>query len=127
MKLEYELAPELNTVVSDRGKVRQILYIFLAWALSRTPAEQQVNVYAELNGKGSLVIHIDDAGEQIRDQARVFDPEESVIAHEPDMNELGIIIGHRLLELMKGKVTLQNRTEGGLRVVLELPTGPTRE
>ena len=56
--------------------------------------------------------------ESSRDQARVFDPKESGIAHEPDMNELGIIIGHRLLELMKGKVTLQNRTEGGLRVVL---------
>lgn len=125
VKLEYEVSPELSTIVSDQGKVRQILYIFLAWALSRTPPEQQVNVFAEVS-KGLLLMRIDDGGEPINDPACLFDPEETSSAREPDMNELGIIIGHRLLELMNGRVTLQNRAAGGLRVVLELPAGPTR-
>ncbi|MEP6636290.1 MAG: HAMP domain-containing sensor histidine kinase [Acidobacteriota bacterium] len=126
VRLKYDLAPELTTVVSDHGKVRQILYIFLAWALSRSPAEQQVDLYADLSHDGLLRISINDAGEPIADLTRVFDPEETTGAREPDMNELGIIIGHRLLELMSGTVTVHNRDEGGLRVVIELPATPTR-
>lgn len=124
--LAYALAPELTTVVSDHGKVRQILYIFLAWALSRSPAETQVSVYAEVSKEGLLRIVIDDKGEPVADLLRVFDPEETTGAQEPDMNVLGIIIGHRLLELMSGRVTLENCAEGGLRAVIELPVGPAR-
>ena len=124
--LAYALAPELTTVVSDQGKARQILYIFLAWALSRSPAETQVSVYAEVTKEELLRIVINDQGEPVDDLARVFDPEETIGAHEPDMNELGMIIGHRLLELMNGTVTLENLAEGGLRAVIELPVGPTR-
>jgi hypothetical protein len=29
-----------------------------------------------------------------------------------------------LLELMNGSVTLQNRDEGGLRILIQLPAGP---
>ena len=36
VSLEYDLAPELTTIVSDRGRLRQILYTFLAWAVSRS-------------------------------------------------------------------------------------------
>src|SRR5687767_7771629 len=38
--LEYDLAPDVTTVVSDHGKLRQILYNFLAWAVSRSSSGQ---------------------------------------------------------------------------------------
>jgi signal transduction histidine kinase len=122
--LEYELAPHVTTIVSDHGKVRQILYNFLAWSLSRSPADARVYVHADVTQQASLRIRIDDTGPPIIDLTRVFDPEETSAAREADMNELGIIIGHRLLELMNGSVTLQNRVEGGLRILIQLPTGP---
>ena len=62
----------------------------------------------------------------IADLARVFDPEEKPGAREADINELGILIGHRLLEVMSGKVTLQHRDEGGLRILMQLPARPAR-
>jgi len=55
--------------------------------------------------------------------SRVFDPEETPRAGKTDLNELGIVVGRRLLELMKGTVTLENCKSTGLRTVLELPAG----
>ena len=40
VKVDYELAPDLTTVVSDQGRLRQILYSFLAWSVSRSSAGQ---------------------------------------------------------------------------------------
>lgn len=122
--LDYDLAPHVTTIVSDHGKLRQILYNFLAWSLSRSPAEERVYLHADVLEQASLRIRIDDTGPPIADLKRVFDPEEGSSAREADINELGIIIGHRLLELMNGSVTLQNRNEGGLRILIQLPAGP---
>ena len=75
VRLEYDLAPEVTTVVSDQGKLRQILYNFLGWAVSRSSPGQQVSVYADLLDPGLVRIRIDDSGEHLADLTRVFDPE----------------------------------------------------
>jgi len=122
VRLEYDLEPDLTTIVSDRGRLRQILYTFLAWSVSRSKAGQCVKIYAEVDG-ASLRVQIDDQGEPVKDILRVFDPEETPRAGRTDLNELGIIIGRRLLEVMKGTVTLQNRESGGLRTLIQLRAG----
>ena len=122
--LDYEVRPNGTTVVSDRGKLRQILYNFLAWSLSRSGPDQSVTLHADVNND-LLQIQIDDQGPVISDLTSVFDPEEPR-GREADINELGILIGHRLLEVLSGNVTLQNRDEGGLRIVMQLPARPAR-
>jgi signal transduction histidine kinase len=126
VRIECHLKPELTNIVSDQGRVRQVLYTFLAWAVSRSQEGQCIKVKAELQGGPSLRVQIEDQGEPIKDISRVFDPEEAPRAGKTDLNELGIIIGRRLLEVMKGSVTLQNGKSEGLRTVLELPAGPPR-
>jgi K+-sensing histidine kinase KdpD len=69
----------------------------------------------------SLQVQIADEGEPIKDMTRVFDPVDTPRAGRTDLNELGIIVGRRLLELMKGTVTLENRDSKGLRTVIEVP------
>jgi signal transduction histidine kinase len=140
VRLEYDLAPEVTTVVSDQGKLRQILYNFLGWAVSRSSSGQQVSVYADLidatlppqrdrpaEDPGLIRIRIDDNGEPLTDLSRVFDPEELSGGREATVNELGIIISHRLIDLISGNVTLQNRDGGGLRVLIQLPARPMKE
>jgi signal transduction histidine kinase len=140
VRLEYDLAPEVTTVVSDQGKLRQILYNFIGWAVSRSSSGQQVSVYADLidatlppqrdcpaGDPGLIRIRIDDNGESLADLSRVFDPEELSGGREATVNELGIIISHRLIDLISGNVTLQNRDGGGLRVLIQLPARPTKE
>src|SRR5882672_3842444 len=48
VRLEYDLAPEITTVVSDQGKLRQILFNFISWVVSRSPADQLVHVFVGL-------------------------------------------------------------------------------
>lgn len=122
VSLEYDVAPELTTIVSDQGRLRQILYTFIAWSVSRSRAGQCVRTFIGINGP-CLRIQIDDEGKPVKDIQRVFDPEESPRGGGTDLNALGIIIGRRLLEVMKGTVTLQNRESGGLRTLIQIPAG----
>jgi signal transduction histidine kinase len=123
VRLEYDLAPDLTTIVSDQGRLRQVLYTFLAWSVSRSREGQCVSTYAEWLDDRSLRVQIDDEGAPVKDLLRVFDPEDKPRAGKTDLNELGIIIGRRLLEVLKGGVTLENRASGGLRTLIELPAG----
>lgn len=122
VRLEYDLAPAVTTIVSDPGRLRQILYTFLAWAISRSREGQQVTIYAELLAGPTLRIQIDDEGKPVEDMLKLFDPEETPPGGKTDLNELGIIIGKRLLEVISGVVTLQN-SESGLRTSLQIPIG----
>ena len=85
-----------------------------------------MTIAAKLLAGPSLRVQIDDEGEPIEDKSRVFDPEDIQRAGKTDLNELGIIVGRRLLELMKGTVTLENREPTGVRTVIELPAGPAK-
>lgn len=125
VRLEWEVAPEISSIVSDQGRLRQVLYTFLTWAVSRSSEGNLVRVCLDLNGS-SLNIKMEDQGEPVEDIARVFDPEETPRAGKTDLNELGIIIGRRLLEVMKGSVSLQERETGGLRTLIQLPVGPPK-
>ena len=83
VKIEYEVAPEITTVVSDQGKLRQIIFNFIAWAVSRSPAGESVKVTVDLDDQSNLDIRVKDNGEQPKDTSEVFDPEHSSSAHEP--------------------------------------------
>src|ERR1044071_5695837 len=108
--IEYDVAPEVTTIVSDQGKLRQALFNFIAWAVSRSPAGETVRVAIDLHDSANLAIKVRDNGKPPEDTSEVFDPEHSSCAHEPNINELGIIIGRKLVELMGGNVRLQNCT-----------------
>src|ERR1043165_7643938 len=61
VKVEYELVPEITTVVSDQGKLRQILFNFVAWAVSRTPSGDAVKILVTLSEPNILNINVLDA------------------------------------------------------------------
>jgi signal transduction histidine kinase len=123
--LEHDQAPDISTIVADQGRLRQILYTFLAWAISRSREGQVVRIYAEVLSGPTLRIQINDEGEAVKDMLRVFDSEELPHAGKTDLNELGMIIGKRLLEAISGIVTLQN-LEPGLRTSIQIPIGPPK-
>jgi len=127
VKIDYEVAPEITTVVSDQGKLRQTLFNFIAWAVSRSPAGESVKVVVDIDDQAVLSIRIRDNGEPATDTSGVFDPEHSASAYEPNINELGIIIGRKLLELMEGSVVLQNCQPRGLEATIRIPARPQKD
>lgn len=126
VKIEYELAPEITTIVTDQGKLRQTLFNFIAWAVSRSPAGEAVKVNIESDANGMLLFNVIDNGDTRADLANVFDPEHRSANHEPNINELGIIIGRKLLELINGTVTLENLVPRGLRATIQIPARPLK-
>lgn len=136
--LERSIDTEIGTIVSDEGKLRQVLYNFLAFAIHRTPSGGRVLVEASSASAGEATgapqhfhIEITDDGEPLSDPARIFDLFDS--GHEPgampndrgtDMNELGLVIAHRLLAVLNGTVELSSVEPQGLRVRLTFPQLP---
>lgn len=124
--VEYELAPDISTIVSDQSKLRQILFNFIAWAVSRSPSSEVVKIFVSSPQKNVVQINVADRGVAIAEPAHVFDPEENTQTREPNINELGIIIGRKLVELMGGTVSLINRDTTGLESVIQLPARPLK-
>jgi len=126
VKIEYELAPEITTIVTDQGKLRQTLFNFIAWAVSRSSAGESVRINIDGDADGMLLFRVIDNGEPRADLANVFDPEHSSANHETNINELGIIIGRKLLELINGRVTLENLVPRGLQATIQIPARPLK-
>ena len=126
LTMEYDVAPEVTTIVSDQGKLRQTLFNFVAWAVSRSPAGETIRVDVDLHDQGTLAIKVRDNGPPPEDVSEVFDPEHSSCAHEPNINELGIIIGRKLLELMGGSVVLESSSPTGLEAKIHMPVRPSK-
>jgi len=128
--LECEATDAPSTVVSDEGKLRQVLYNFLAYAISRSPAGGRVHVSVETGRDGhSFGIDIKDEGEPLVDPAHLFEPVDIDAPNErgTNMNELGLVIAHRLLRALGGSVTLLDAEPTGLIVRLDLPTCPSEK
>ena len=125
--LECNSAPELGPVVSDEGKLRQVLYNFLAFGIGRSPSGGRVKVSAAPDEGNRLRVEIVDEGEPLTDPAHLFDPVNIDAPSErgTNMNELGLVIAHRLLAVLGGSVTLRDQEPRGLAVHLHLPARPT--
>ncbi len=127
VKVDCVSAPELSSIVSDEGKLRQVLYNFLAFAINRSPEGASVIVRAEKKVPCRFFITIEDTGERIEDVSHIFDPVdiEAPSEHATGMNELGLVIAHRLTDVLGGVIRLDTPEPHGLKVTIELPARPT--
>lgn len=126
VKIDYEVAPEVTTIVSDQGKVRQIIFNFIAWAVGRTPIGESVKITVGPKASRLLQINVIDEGEWLTEAEHLFDPLDSHQTDEANINHLGIIIARRLLELVEGSVTVKNRDVRGVDVAIELAARPLK-
>jgi two-component system cell cycle sensor histidine kinase PleC len=117
----------LPSIVSDEGKLRQVLYNFLAYAISRSPAGESITVRAESIASSRFEIQIEDKGETPSDTSHIFEPVDISAPTEKatSMNELGLAIARRLIDVLGGDVTLASIAPHGLKVSIEFPARPT--
>jgi signal transduction histidine kinase len=129
VKLECVTEPSVVGIVSDEGKLRQVLYNFLAFAIGRSPSGGVVRVQASPTGGARVRLEITDEGLPLEDPALLFEPVDIDAPNErgTNMNELGLVIAHRLLGVLGGGVTLHDLEPTGLSVHLNLPARPTKK
>jgi two-component system cell cycle sensor histidine kinase PleC len=129
VKLDCVTAPDCGTIVSDEGKLRQVFYNFFAHAISRSPSGGTVSINAFTRTPAELCVEIHDEGQPPSDAAHLFDIVEVDAPNErgTNMNELGLVIAHRLVAVLGGTVVFDTDARQGLTVRLELPAYPTKE
>jgi signal transduction histidine kinase len=125
--IDCDAEANLPSIVSDEGKLRQVLYNFFAYAISRSREGESVQVYAESRVPCRFQIIIEDKAETIQDMSSIFEPVDidAPSEHATNMNELGLAISRRLIDVLGGTVKLESPDNQGLRVVIELPIRPT--
>ena len=128
VQIDCQPQGNLQTIVSDEGKLRQVLYNFFAHAISRSPEGSVVKVRAGSPTPTRFLITIKDEGEQLPDLSRIFEPIDISAPSQSaaSMNELGLVIARRLIDVLGGTVQLESSPPGGLTVLIELPTRPTQ-
>jgi signal transduction histidine kinase len=124
--VKFDPESDLPTIVSDRSKLRHVLYNFLAYAISRSPEGASVNATANSRDQEFLVI-IEDEGEPLSDPSQALAggefPPTSQLAGG---SEIGLAIARHLINVLGAKLTFQNRQPRGLLVTIQLAARPAR-
>jgi two-component system sensor histidine kinase BarA len=119
-ELRWQTAPDLPMIVSDRAKLRQVLYNFLAYAITRSPGSLVV-VTAEMDALG-FVVKIEDEGEAPADSTAFVELDSS--NRRAGTSELGLAIARRNIDLLGATLSFQNRQPRGLQVAIHFPPAP---
>ena len=119
-ELRWQAAPDLPMIVSDRAKLRQVLYNFLAYAITRSP-DALVVVAAEMDAPG-FVVKIEDEGEAPADSTAFVELDSS--NRRAGTSELGLAIARQNIDLLGATLSFQNRQPRGLQVRIHLPPAP---
>jgi signal transduction histidine kinase len=75
---------------------------------------------------GRVSVEIADEGEPVADAAQLFEPVDAELPSDPNanMNELGLVIAHRLVAALAGTVEPVARVGRGLTLRVEIPARP---
>ncbi|ADI85238.2 sensor histidine kinase [Geobacter sulfurreducens] len=121
--IDVRLAPDLPLVRIDMVLMTQVLVNLLDNALKYSPPDSGVEITARVDG-GRLRIEMADRGPGIPEQdlKRVFDKFYRIAVPEGAQGTgLGLSICKGIVEAHGGSIRAENRTGGGLRVIVTLP------
>lgn len=123
--VDVQLPPELLLVRMDLVLMTQVLVNLIDNALKYSPPESHIEI-AAYSDKMHLSIEVADRGPGIPadDLTRIFDKFHRISVPEGVSGTgLGLSICKGIVEAHGGKIYADNRTGGGLRLVIKLPQG----
>ncbi|HMG74348.1 MAG TPA: HAMP domain-containing sensor histidine kinase [Pyrinomonadaceae bacterium] len=119
-EIRCQVGDDLPSVVSDRGKLRQAVYNFLAYAITRSPGAPVI-VSAEKDPAGFL-LKIEDEGESPVDCTAFIELDTS--NRRAGSSDIGLAIARQNIDLLGASLSFKNREPRGLQVVIQLPGAP---
>lgn len=117
-ELRWQAGAALPMIISDRAKLRQVVYNFLAYAITRSPGALVI-ASAEKDLTGFL-LRIEDEGQVPADSTAFveLDP----LNRRAGSSELGLAIARQNIDLLGATLSFQNRQPRGLAVMIQLPS-----
>jgi signal transduction histidine kinase len=122
--LSLQVDPELDRVVADERKVKQVIFNLLSNAVKFTPDGGRVELSARPMD-GEIQVQVRDSGVGIapEDQARIFE-EFRQVGHGAAKREgtgLGLALAKRFIELHGGRIWVESRVGTGSTFTFTLP------
>ncbi len=128
--LALELDPDLPTIESDEGKIRQILVNLVSNAIKFSAAGGRVSVglagvQDAKHGRG-MRITVQDQGigmaeEELPLALAPFGQVDASVARRHEGGGLGLPLSKHFAELLGGRLEIDSRPEAGTRVTVDLP------
>ena len=120
-KVRSKAAPDLPLIVSDRSKLRQVIYNLLAYAIARSPTGTAVTVTGDKIARG-FILKFEDNGPALRDSE--IDKDLNSTNPLSANSDLGLVIARHNLDLLGARLSVRNRRPRGIEIVTEFPTDP---
>jgi signal transduction histidine kinase len=119
-ELRCQAETALPMIVSDRGKLRQVVYNFLAYAITRSPGA--LVIASAGKDPAGFLLKIEDEGQTPADSTAFveLDP----LNRRAGSSELGLAIARQNIDLLGARLSFQNREPRGLQVMIQLPSAP---
>ena len=126
IKVAMEVSPEVPLVVTDAGKVQQVLYNFLSNAVKFTPARGSIDICAYLLDDRMVRIAVRDTGCGIAevDRDKIFDKfrqGDGSLTRESPGSGLGLSISKELATMLAGAVGFESEIGVGSTFWLDIP------
>jgi PAS domain S-box-containing protein len=126
LELRTDLAPEIDRVVLDRLRFKQVLYNLLSNAVKFTPNGGRIDVTVTPNGESRFLLSVRDSGIGIpaKDLARIFREFEQLDAgttRKYSGTGLGLPVTQKLVDLMGGTIRVQSEVGVGSTFTVWLP------
>jgi two-component system sensor histidine kinase BarA len=126
LRLSSQISPDVPILLTDGGKVLQVLYNFLSNAVKFTPARGQITIAATMLDDKTVRIAVTDTGCGISeaDQAKIFDKFRQVdgsLTRETTGSGLGLAISKELAGMLAGAVGLRSELGAGSTFWLDIP------
>ena len=113
---------EDSKIWCDGDKIIQVLINILSNGLKYSPSNTQINV--RISGKDNeICLEIEDQGKGMSqvDIEKLFNRFERLKAEREDGTGLGLVIAKEIMDLHKGKISIQSKINEGTRFILTLP------
>lgn len=127
LQLVLDAEPDLPIVITDRGKLRQVLFNLLSNATKFTPERGRVTLRITRSGHAAVRLEVIDTGPGIaaENQTIIFDKFRQIdgsATREHRGTGLGLAIARELVSLLGGTIGVQSEPGEGATFWVVLPT-----
>jgi len=133
IKVKVTVDPDMPELVTDAGKVQQIVYNFLSNAVKFTPERGRIEIHSSLKPDGkTLRIEVSDTGCGIanEDKEKIFEKfgtADGSLTRQSTGSGLGLAISAELAAMLAGNMGVDSELDKGSTFWLDIPITLTKE
>jgi signal transduction histidine kinase len=132
IKVKLTVAKDIPPMMTDAGKVQQILYNFLSNAVNFTPERGRIEIRVDMPDDKTVRISVTDSGCGIAeaDKEKIFEKfrqADGSITRESTGSGLGLAISKELAALLAGDIGLESEEGKGSTFWLDIPVALVAE